>query len=213
MRQVFGMLFGWTAGLVSALPVGSPWNRLIGALVLAVIMCASFIVIGVFVEKVKGAEYRALTNASGPRIANLVVYRLTFPGTVLHEFAHATFAFLTGAKVNKIQCFSVKKNTLGYVEYTMRGRKVQMALQSAATSCAPVVAGVAALILLAGKFAGTDVLWVKALTGYLMICVFNHMNMSSVDVKGYAKGLPVWFELICALNYVGLLVYNVSQAA
>lgn len=206
LSQGIKYVFSLIHTLTEKIPVKAPFNTLIGVFVLTLIFSLSVIIIGTLIQKLKDLEFESLSNHVGTKFASFIVYRLTFPGTIIHEFAHATFAFITGAKVNKIQCFSLKKDTFGYVEYSTRGSKVQQMMQHSITACAPVVVGIIILPIFIGFIPSSEPIWLKILFIYLSISMFNHMNMSSADIKNYLKGLPVLFMVIFAINYIMFLL-------
>lgn len=201
IRYIFSLIHT----LTEKLPVNSPYNTLIGVFILTLIFSLSVIIIGFFIQKLKDFEFESLSKHINQKLASFIVFRLTFPGTIIHEFAHATFAFITGAKVNKIQCFSLKKDTFGYVEYTTRGSKVQQMMQHSITACAPVILGLILLPTFIGMVPLVTNTWLKVLFIYLSICMLNHMNMSSTDIKNYLRGLPVLFVVMYAINYIMFL--------
>ena len=84
---------------------------------------------------------------TGPLIAFGIRTYATYIGTVIHELSHATFAFFTGAKVNKITLIP-HGTTLGSVEYTPRGNKFVKGIQQSLSAIAPTLVGTALLYLM-----------------------------------------------------------------
>ncbi|MCR5283487.1 MAG: M50 family metallopeptidase [Lachnospiraceae bacterium] len=133
------------------------------------------------------------------------VNRLTFMGTVYHELSHALFAFLTGAKVNKISLYHMENGRLGYVRYTPRGPWILRSVQMSLASCAPVIMGILAEAGIALLFATKTLpVWGTILLGYLFISVLLHMDMSPEDLKAYMKGIPIFFVAFFIGGYLYL---------
>ena len=190
----------------SKIPIREPWNKFLMAFVMTVVLSLLVIIIGFIIQQVKNFFFNLFSNHVGDTFAKIICFRLTFPGTVIHEFSHALFGFLTGAKINKIQCFSLKKDTLGYVEYTAQGSAVHRMLQHSFASCAPVIMGLICCPLFVSLAIGVTGLGLKILFWYLAVSVLLHMNMSSVDIKNYFKGYPVVFLILFAGLYLSIFI-------
>ena len=208
ITTLFDFIYKAETFLLQKIPVAEPLNRLAIASIIALAGILSVILIGSLIDQIKKFEYRSLANASGDNLAKLIVFRLTFPGTVIHEFSHAMFAFITGAKVTKIQCFSIKKNTLGYVTYQTRGSKLQQMTQHGLSACAPVISGLILTPIFFSLMMNTSSMSLKILALYMMVSIVNHMNMSWPDIKQYVKGMPVLFIIIFAISYISLLTIH-----
>lgn len=209
ITTLFDFIYKAETFLLQKIPVAEPLNRLAIASIIALAGILSVILIGSLIDQIKKFEYRSLANASSDNLAKLIVFRLTFPGTVIHEFSHAMFAFLTGAKVTKIQCFSIKKNTLGYVTYQTRGSKLQQMVQHGLSACAPVISGLILAPMFLSLMFTAEPIMIKILAGYMTISVVNHMNMSWLDVKQYVKGVPIIFLIIFTVSYISLLTIHI----
>ena len=182
-----------------------PTRTIILALITTILIITSVIIIGVLIEKLEQIEMKILSKFFGIKLTNFICNRLTFIGVIVHEYSHALFATLAGAKVTEIKCFEFNNyGRLGHVTYTLQGNRVQQALQYSLCSCAPVVTGLTLeSILLKIMFTTPNLpTWSLVLIWYLFISVLNHMSMSSSDIKNYCKGLwiiaPVTF-IISAL--------------
>lgn len=189
------------------IPVTEPLQSVLISLVLTIITCISVILIGAGVEKLEQLEIKGLKILFKSKTAVFIINRLTFPGTILHECAHAAFAWATGAKVEKIKLLTFfDAHCLGYVYFSPRGNKLQQRFQLAISSCAPVFVGLTTLSIIIK-------LWIyfnpssgwKCLLVYSFISVFNHMSMSEPDIKNYCKGLvgvfPILFLLFYAIRF------------
>ena len=177
-------------------------SDLIISAIAAAIICISVILIGMFADWIETLEYRAISRWS-PSAAKIIVYRLTLPGTILHEYAHAAFGALFGAKITKISCFDLSGDRLGHVNFQLRGGRIRCMIQLGMLCCGPVFMGLAFVPLFATLGMQSWMpWWGSILCGYMMICVINHMGMSWVDVKNYLKSLWVVYPLIFSIIYV-----------
>ena len=209
LTKLFHFIYASEKALLNKIPVEMPCSKLIVASIITLICLLLVIIIGTIIDRIKAFEYKTLAKASGTGLAKLIVYRLTFPGTVIHEFSHAMFAFMSGAKVTKIQCFSIKKDTLGYVEYQARGSKIQQNFQHGVSACAPVISGIILIPIFTTLMISVASIPLKILCGYMILSIVNHMNMSWPDIKQYVKGIPVLFVIIFAISYISLLTIHI----
>ncbi|MBO7355118.1 MAG: hypothetical protein K5871_08405 [Lachnospiraceae bacterium] len=169
------------------------------SLINALVICLALPLIGIVVEFICAYLFRKLT----PVGAYFLVYNyLTIPGVMWHELSHALFAFVTLAKVNKIELFKPRNGSLGRVNFTPRGPYLLRCLQLSLASCAPVITGLLAAfgymhLIKSRSFS----LPVHIILGYLIICIVLHMTMSIADLKLYFKGIWVFFILffVCSL--------------
>lgn len=198
--QLLNILFHSLDTLVQA---GEPVKTILISGIMTTLTCLFVMLIGIAVEHIEQLELRLLNRVLPSKTALFIEDRLTFPGTMLHECAHAFFAWLTGAQVLKVKLlvfFNAHK--LGEVLYRPRGTRVQQAVQMAFASCAPVIMGIlelSAIIKIWQYFQPTR--GIKLLLIYLFICIFNHMSMSDADVKGYLRGLAVLYPVIFLIYY------------
>lgn len=173
--------------------------------ILTIITLMSVIVIGYLIEKLEYAQINFLSKIFGIKIALFFTNYVTFVGTVIHEYSHALFAMLSGAKVTKIRCFEIfNKERLGSVEFYMTGGKIRQRIQLAFTSCAPVVMGlIIESILIKILMLNPDMhVGFKVLIWYFIISVGDHMSMSDVDIKNYCKGLVVLVPFTFVMFYL-----------
>lgn len=162
--------------------------------------------IGLIVEWVGNILTGVIAGFLGKKAAFFIRNRLTFIGTVHHELAHALFAFVSGAKITKIELFHVRGDQLGCVEFYPRGNAFTKAVQMTLSSIAPVVCGGISLCVLSWFWYYRCTLpWHYILVGYLGISIFFHMNMSTQDIKNAWKGMPLTM-LICYVIFLLLRV-------
>ena len=103
--------------------------------------------------------------------------------------------------MTKVELFHVRGNQLGCVEFYPRGNAFTKAVQMTLSSIAPVICGAVSLCVLTWFLRFRCVLtWHFVLTGYLMVSVLLHMNMSVQDIKNAWKGMPLTM-LICYLTF------------
>lgn len=132
--------------------------------------------------------------------------RLTFIGVMWHELSHALFAFLTGAKVERIELYHREDDRLGCVSYRARGIWPLRCIQHSLSSCAPVVMGIVALLGITAVVSAFELpVWAVAIAVYLFISIMVHMDMSPQDLKQYVKGVPFLLVVFFIIAYVCLL--------
>lgn len=130
---------------------------------------------------------------------------ITFVGVVHHELSHALFAFITGAKITKIQLFSIfnSDGTLGSVQFSPRGGLILQSIQLCLASIAPMITGFISLYYIyyaytIGMITGA---WIYVMF-YVAISILFHMRLSSQDVFVALKGLPICFILLVFIFYL-----------
>lgn len=164
---------------------------------------AAIFLFGLLVEWIGNLLTGVLAAFLGNRAAFFIRNRLTFIGTVHHELAHALFAFLSGAKIKKIELFHVRGNQLGCVEFYPRGNRFVKAIQMTLASIAPVImGGVSLCVLYYFWHYQCFEPWHYVLTGYLIVSILFHMNMSPQDVKNAWKGMPVMMLICYVMFYI-----------
>lgn len=168
----------------------------------ALLIPAIIFSVGMLVEGIGNVIAGIVAMIFGGRVAFFIRNRLTFPGTVHHELAHAFFALISGARVTKVELFHVRGEQLGCVEFYPRGTAFTKSLQMTLASIAPVVCGTASLCLMhwLWRFQCVE-LWQYVLVGYLGISIFLHMNMSGQDIKNALRGMPFTI-LLCYLIFL-----------
>ena len=206
--QLLDILFHALDELVD---VGEPYKTLLISGIVTTLTCISVMLIGILSERIERVEYRLLRNMFTHKAVITILEYLTFPGVMLHECAHALFAWFTGAQINKVRLlvfFNAHK--LGEVIYTPRGNKLQRSVQMSFTSCAPVIMGLIELsIIVYVLHTCVIALWLKILLIYLFICILNHMSMSELDVRGYLRGMLIVYPVLFLVFYaIRLYVYR-----
>lgn len=134
----------------------------------------------------------------------LIANRLTFPGVIHHECAHALFVVLTGAKIGHIELFHQRNDQLGCVTWYPRaifsGAK---SIQCTLVSVAPVILGVLDVYLMyAFLLPRCAQIWQLVLVVYLMLSIFFHATMSRQDIRIAWQGLPVCTLILFVLFFV-----------
>lgn len=187
--------------LENLIPYDGSLQTLLISIIMAVTVCMSVIVTGAGIESIEKLEFKLLTRCMSPKKAIFVENRLTFPGTMLHETAHALLAWLTGAVIVKMRLLTFfDAHRLGYVCFRPRGNRIQRCFQLSIASCAPVLLGLIELQVLWRYIFITDS-WLRALLIYLFISIFNHMSMSTKDIKNYCKGLVIVLPVMTLVFY------------
>lgn len=171
-----------------------------------IIVLSVVLIIGRLIDMISSFLLGFLSRVFTPSIANIVINRLTFPGTILHELSHAFAIWLTGGKIVKIKLFEFGTPHLGHVEFCIRGSKFKQALQLSLGSCAPVLFGLLyEYILIRIVFLYPLSVLSRCLLWYLIISILVHMSMSKSDLKNYFFGLisvfPTVMLLVLALQY------------
>ena len=116
--------------LLETIPLEAPYKSLVICGIISISIILSVIIIGSLIEKLDILQIRLLTQAFNGKVACLIVNRLTFVGTIIHEYSHAFFAMLSGAKVTEIRCFDIGKgDQLGHCSFYTQGSKLQQMMQ------------------------------------------------------------------------------------
>lgn len=183
-------MFKHIDGIVSSFGLSGWQSDLIVSFIFVLIILSAVPVIGIVMNRIELLQMIFLSKLFGTKTAEFICNRLLFIGTVIHELSHALFAFLSGAAVTKIRCFTLfSKDTLGYVMFSTRGNAFKRSFQLAFTSCAPTVTGCLIIILLSRLFQNPDIsVLYKTIIVYFGLSVVDHMSMSPVDAKNYLKG-------------------------
>lgn len=178
--------FGW----------GDSIPALVGiSLVLTLGVVFFVIVVGFFMSLVERFQFWLLAKVFNWSFACFFHNRLTFPGLVMHECAHAAFAMVTGSRVTEISVFDDDPGYIGHIRHEPRGPRALQAVQRTMCSCAPVIVGLAlGVFMLKWILFGDLPLWGKGILCYLEICVLNHISMSDVDLSHYVKN--VWIFIL-----------------
>lgn len=180
------------------------------AAVNTIVFLAGFVGFGLLIRLVADGLTALLGLAIGRGPAYTVRNVITYPGVVHHELAHALFAWITGARIERIT-LRPAGDTLGSVQFTPRGAALRQSLQLTLSAVAPVVCGTLTLTLLMPRLLlWCQTLWQRALWGYFTASVFFHMDLSPQDVRVALRGLP-----LCALLFflitLALLLFGIND--
>lgn len=193
--RLIGTLAMWLAAL-STRPV-------LLILVGTVLFPVAILLLGVVMELFAQAITTVISLFTGVLIAFGIRTYATYIGTVIHELAHATFAFLTGAKVKKITLVP-KGTTLGSVEYEPRGNKFFRGLQMSLSAIAPTIVGTFLLFYLFTQVhPHLTEAWHFVLFYYLALSILFHMDLSLVDLRNFFAG----FLPFLALSFVVVTLF------
>lgn len=181
-------------------------NQHIINLCISIFLSLLVILIGAAIDFIEQKEINLFSRLTNHKIAYFLCNYATFVGTIIHEYSHAMFGTLTGAKVTNIKCFEFSGGRLGHVEFIPTGNKLKQSIQLAAIGCAPVVMGLIIEDILIKCFLCSTTTAAKIILGYLILSVFNHMSMSKSDIKNYTKGLwvilPILFLLLTVMQMI-----------
>ena len=182
-------------------------DRFTDTLIITILITGIVPLIAYIIDTIEGAITRLLCKVIGFKAAIFVMNNLTFTGTIHHELSHALVAFLTGAKVRKVELFKPDKeaNTLGKVVFTPRGPLVLKSIQIGLTSVAPIIfVGTTStlLIQLLNNYKATMVGWQTGIILYVITSILIHMRMSKQDIKNYIKVTPVLDIIIFIIIYI-----------
>lgn len=178
--------------------------RLITAVISTVLILLIIPVAGYLILLARKGILYLLGNIFGAETTWLIANRLTFPGVVHHECAHALFVILTGAKIQKIELFHPQNDRLGSVTWSPKpvfpgAQSIQCTLVSAA----PVILGILNFCLIyVYLIPKCSSAWQIILVIYLMISIFFHATMSSQDISIALKGLPVCALIVFAIFFL-----------
>ncbi len=176
-------------------------------IVTALLITASIPLLGIVAEYFNRCIKFLIKKLLGAKFTNILCNYITFPGTVHHELSHALFAFLTGAKIEKISLFKPDGDSLGSVEYRNRGFFVVRAIQDSMSAIAPILCGaVTSSAIIYALFNCSLPVIVVIVLIYLLISIVLHMRMSPADIKIMWKGIPVIF--LIALLVVWLTKFD-----
>lgn len=178
-------------------------NRVFNAIMCTFIVLVIAPLIGFIIEQVTRLLTRVLARIFGCTIANGIMTYVFFVGTIHHELAHALLAFITGARVDKVELFYPKNGTLGSVQFTPRKGLILGSLEKVLASSAPITCGFATLTALISYLrANNPQGLLRGLIMYLIISIFVHMRMSKEDIKVYVKGIWVVAVILLVVFYM-----------
>lgn len=178
-------------------------NYFLLVLVSTVLFPFAILLLGLIMEGIAQAVTMLIGLVTGGVVAFGIRTYLTYIGTVIHEFSHALFALLTGAKVNKITLIP-RGTTLGSVEYTPRGPKFFQGLQQSLSAVAPTIVGTVLLFLLFTKVHPLlSEVWHYVLFYYLALSILFHMDLSLADLENFVAG----FWSFLAFSFLVTLIF------
>ena len=180
------------------------YSAIYTAICILVIPC-----IGLLINFITEILLNSIASIFGGKTANFVANRVTFIGTVHHELSHALFAFLTGAKVTKIELFRPVGDRLGQVGFITRGNNVLKSIQLTMSSIAPVICGTITEYILIYKLDISNYhIAIKIIYLYIIISILFHMTMSTQDIKNALRGLPICTFIIFSIIFIILLAHG-----
>lgn len=185
-------------------------EKLIAAAISTVLILLIIPVAGYLILLARKGILYLLGGTFGAETTWLIANRLTLPGVVHHECAHALFVVLTGAQIQKIELFHPQDDRLGCVTWSPKPIfPGAQSIQCTLVSVAPVILGILNFCLMyVYLIPKCSSIWQTILVIYLMISIFFHATMSRQDISIALKGLPV-----CALIVFVLLFLTGFDAA
>lgn len=193
--------------IVNSMPF--PINYLILSIIGVVLLFTFFPLLGYIINKFEDFEFIGLTNLFGNKAATFIVNRLTFIGVITHECAHATFAWVCGAKVSRIKLLTFfKDDELGSVQFIPGGGVIKQNLQLFFTSCAPVIVNTSLSILTIYYCKYITHWYFYILAGYLIISFINHASMSKPDLNLYLKSAKVIIPFLIAITFLCMILFR-----
>lgn len=176
------------------------WEACLNALFLIILLMC----FGRILDGITNMICLLLSSLLGSMFAYLVYNIGTFIGTIHHELSHAFLAFLTGAKITKLNLYKFDKtsNTLGSVEFITRGPVILQSIQLCLSAVAPVFVGFITLVgMLVYYSYGRIVGYYNILYWYVFVSILCHMRLSAQDIKMAVKGLPICYTILVILFY------------
>lgn len=173
-----------------------------------VIVCAG-IGIGWLVDIGRLSIEKALDKVVDTEKRVFIINKVTFLGVIHHELAHAIIFFLTGAKVVKMQLFTLNSRSghLGQVQVIHRGSWLLRNIQRTLGAVAPVFLGIANVAMILSIVRNYDLYgWLDTFLYYLALSIFIHMDLSKEDVKVALKGLPITYGVLVIIIFIIKLV-------
>ena len=140
----------------------------------------AILALGLVMELFAQAITTVIAFVTGPLIAFGIRTYATYIGTVIHELSHATFAFFTGAKVNKKSLNAVAPTLVGTALLYLMFSQVHPLLTEA---------------------------WHFVLFYYLALSILFHMDLSIADLRNFFAGILPFLGLtfLCMLLFFGVL--------
>lgn len=177
-------------------------NNLINATVNTLSILLAVFLIGLFIELLQKCINILFCKLFGRKFTYIFFNKITFLGVMHHELSHALFVILTGAKLEEVHLFKVDEadNSLGSVTYSARGPLILRCFQYILIAIAPVICGSLSIFCIL-YFIHFDVWWKFIIFGFILFCIFIHMNSSTQDIKIALKGVPIVLFLMFTIFY------------
>jgi hypothetical protein len=177
-------------------------NRLLIAIIDTIICISLPPLIGIIINFISKKISSILSEIIGKHLAYVVMNYVLFVGTIHHELAHAILAFITGAKVEKVELFNPKNGRLGQVSFRLRKGLIIGGIEAVLASSAPITCGIFSLLALRNLLLSVDMNnIVKGLIYYTMVSIVIHMRMSPEDIQIYKKGILIFSIILIILMY------------
>lgn len=193
--------------LIDSLPF--PINYGLLSVIIVAFLFMLFPFIGYIINKFEDIEIDILSRFFGINFALFFVNRLTFIGVITHECAHAAFAWIFGAKVNKVKLLTFfKANELGSVQYIPRGNIIKQHLQMFFTSCAPVIVNTFLSALIIYNFKNITAWYLYIIAIYLIISFMNHASMSKPDLDSYFKSGKIVIPFAIGVLFICMILFR-----
>lgn len=128
----------------------------------------------------------------------MLIYRaVTFTGVLSHEFSHAFFAVITGARVRRIHIGQRGGET--YI--VPRGNRLCRLMQLSVSSAGPVMGGLLwVLLIIRFLFPLSASPIYRGFLLYLIFSILLHSDMSGQDIKVWIHGFPGFFFFLFTLR-------------
>lgn len=177
-------------------------NQILIAISNTATILMGLILIGLFIHFLQFLLVKLFVNAFGSKFSNIFFNKITFIGVMHHELSHALFAFITGAKVVKISLFKPNKEncSLGHVLYATRGMFIFRCIQDFFAAIAPVVCGCISIFCMI-YFIPFNAVWQYIVFGFIILCIFIHIDLSTADLKAMLKGIPILIVILFCIFY------------
>lgn len=166
------------------------------SIVLALKIVVGLVLLVIGVEFIRSLIIYILSAVVGLSLAALIINKITFFGTIVHELSHALMAVLTGAKVKGINLFYLipRSDALGTTYVVFSKNALLQSIQRVFVAIAPIIGGITVIYLL--NTLPLDKKWMLYLIRYLQISVLLHLSISKTDMRVGVSGLPIVFILI-----------------
>lgn len=183
---------------------GEPFDGICDAVFFTVVFYGGILLVGFLMNLLEQFFIKGLTKAFNAKVALFICNRITWLGVVIHEYSHAFFGYLFGAKITKVRTLEVfKGNELGHVEFVTQGNAMHQAFQFTFIACAPTLVGLILLYLfIFVLWVNVVFFWQYIIYSFVIFAIICHMSMSSVDVKHYVKGLKWVVPLSLCIAYL-----------